>query len=135
MSQKKLRIEAVEAQKQLFESLNKLHECAQAEAEEEDDEEYIVPGDEEFMKILRHKREENDKHFFQMGFKYSHAMFRMIVKRLEDDPTRCVDTIAAYLAHFHDMHFEDDTYRDGIVTMEEDADQVISGEYREWEEE
>lgn len=97
------------------------------------DDDYIKIGDEEFLKILKKKQEENDRHFFHMGYKYAFAHLRHISKKLECN-SQLGDCLRDCLEQFHEAHFEDDVYRDGYVTTEEGADEYVEYYLNEEEE-
>jgi len=88
------------------------------------DDDVLTP--EMMREMVESKREENDKHFFQMGFKYAHAMFRHMAKQLEHDDDTYVVVFNRYLSDFHEKNFEDDDYRDGYIATEEDADHIAT---------
>lgn len=92
--------------------------------DEMDDEDFMTPD--MCMKMVEDKRKENEKHFFQMGFLYAHALFRHMAKQLESDEEKYVVVMNRYLRDIHENNFEDDSYRNGYITMEEAADMVIS---------
>ncbi len=90
-----------------------------------DDDDRIL-SDEEVMEIIEKKREENDKHYFQIGHKWAYATFRHVIRQLESNPDKCVEVLARYLSSYHENNFEDRDYCDAYVGTEDKADEIIS---------
>lgn len=84
-------------------------------------------------------REKDDKeisaHMFRVGFLYAHALFRHMIKQLEQDEHKCVEVLCRYIEKIHQVHMEDEVYQRGYIVMESEADLQVSENYEYFEDE
>lgn len=104
--------------------MNSLKKKLAIHLKEMEDDDYVSA--EQLKEILEEKQEENDAHFFQLGYKWCHAKFRHMLKQLESDPDHACEVLARYLNACHEEWYEDNGYRDAYIASEEDAEFHVS---------